>query len=397
MTLSHGNTLSQKPSPSIPHPTQSMPALRPTPNLSFRPNPERSRRGSGETPVLALLRFGTIRVPYPLALFAKRWGIERSSTALLKIRTNARLTRTRYPEALASGLIGPRESGFSRWGMPSSPRHKSISIQYSKALLILLATFLISPHLHAQESQPKAMQALQAAVQSELSAAETDKSNWEYRDHDVTAGHNAVFQTIETPHGQLRRLIELNGRPLDEAARNAESDRIAEFVNDPAAQVRAHKAGAHDDAQATQMTKMLPNAFLWTVTSETPEFITLNYRPNPNFDPPDMEARVMSIMAGEMIIARNGNRIRTLKGALTEDVKFGWGFFGRLYAGGTFDIERREVSPGHWQITESNVHIGGHALIFKTIGQQEDESKTDWKPSTAKTLREAEEQLRDAK
>jgi len=345
MTLSHGNTLSQKPSPSIPHPTQSMLAPSTTPNLSFRPNPERSRRGSGETPVLALLRFGTIRVPYPLALFAKGWGIERSSTALL----------------------------------------------------ILLAALLITPNLHAQESQPKAMEALQAAVQSELAAAETDKSNWQYRDHDVTAGHNAVYQTIETPHGQLRRLIELNGHPLDDAARKEETDRIAQYVNSPSEQAKARKAGAHDDAQATQMTKMLPKAFIWTVTSETPEFITLTYRPNPNFDPPDMEAHVMSIMAGEMIIARNGNRIRTLKGALTEDVKFGWGIFGRLYAGGTFDIERREVSPGHWQITESNVHIGGHALIFKTIGQQEDESKSDWKPSTAKTLRDAEEQLRDAK
>jgi hypothetical protein len=351
MTLTQAKTLSQKPFPSIPHPTQSMSAVHPTPKSVISTGAQRS----GEIPALAFLRPSTIRVPYPLALFAKGWGIERSSTALL---------------------------------------HGSKTLSF---LLLGAAVLLITPPLHAQESQPKAMQALQAAVQSELAAAESDKSNWQYRDHDVTAGRNAIYQTIETPHGQLRRLIELNGHPLDDAARNAETDRIAQYVNDPTAQFRAHKADAHDDAQATEMTRMLPKAFIWTVTSEAPEFITLSYRPNPAFDPPDMEARVMSIMAGEMIIARDGNRIRTLKGALTQDVKFGWGIFGRLYAGGTFDIERREVAPGHWQITESNVHIGGHALIFKTIGQQEDESKTDWKPSTAKTLHEAEEQLRDAR
>ena len=98
-----------------------------------------------------------------------------------------------------------------------------------------------------------------------------------------------------------------------------------------------------------------------------------------------------------VIVARDGNRIRTLRGALTEDVKFGFGFFGRLNKGGSFDIERRQVGGGHWQITESHVHIGGHALLFKNIGQQDDETKTDWKPSTAANLREAEEQLRAAK
>jgi predicted metalloprotease with PDZ domain len=60
-----------------------------------------------------------------------------------------------------------------------------------------------------------------------------------------------------------------------------------------------------------------------------------------------------------------------------------------MYKGGTFDIERRQVGSGHWQITETHVHIGGHALFFKSIGTQEDEVKTDWKPSPDETLIEA--------
>jgi hypothetical protein len=31
-----------------------------------------------------------------------------------------------------------------------------------------------------------------------------------------------------------------------------------------------------------------------------------------------------------------------------------------------------------WQIAETHVHIRGHALFFKTIGEQEDEVKTDF-------------------
>jgi hypothetical protein len=110
-----------------------------------------------------------------------------------------------------------------------------------------------------------------------------------------------------------------------------------------------------------------------------------------------MQSRVMGIMAGEMVVVRKGNRIRTLRGVLSADVRIGFGILGKLNQGGSFDVERREVAPGFWEITESHVHIGGHALLFKTIGTQEDETKTEWKPSTARTLEEAEEYLRGAK
>jgi len=264
--------------------------------------------------------------------------------------------------------------------------------------LLAALTLLTIPHmLHAQTSQPQAQQAIETAVQSELAAAKNDHSNWRYRDSDVGPDKNAIYDQIETPQGSLKRMIELNGQPLTGQARADETDRIAEYVNDPAEQAKRHKAAAHDDAQAETLLKMLPTAFLWTIASETPEYLTLDYRPNPAFDPPDYEARVMGTMAGQVIIAREGNRIRTLRGSLTQDVKFGFGLFGRLNQGGTFDIERRQIIPGHWQITESHVHIGGRALLFKNIGQQDDEVKTDWHPSPAHTRHEAEDILRDSK
>jgi hypothetical protein len=60
-------------------------------------------------------------------------------------------------------------------------------------------------------------------------------------------------------------------------------------------------------------------------------------------------------------------------------VKILGGLLGELYAGGTFDVERRETGDGVWQITETHVHINGHALIFKTISEQEDDVKTHFK------------------
>jgi hypothetical protein len=263
---------------------------------------------------------------------------------------------------------------------------------YAARLLspLAAATFLAGTlPLLAQTSQPEAVEAVRAAVASEMQSAQTDKSIWSYMDHDKTDEKDAIYRVVETRQGELRRMVELNGKPVTGAAEQAETQRIDAYVHDTAAQAKARKNGAHDDAQAADLLKMLPEAFIWTVAGQNPEFITLHYTPNPRFNPPDMQSRVMSIMGGEMIIARDGNRIRTLRGGLTQDVKFGFGIFGRLDKGGTFDIERRQVGGGHWQITESRVHIGGKALLFKTIGQQEDEVKTDWKPSPANTLQDA--------
>jgi hypothetical protein len=250
-----------------------------------------------------------------------------------------------------------------------------------------------SPAFSAQGSDPRAKELISAAVRSELSADDHDHSIWVYRDSDKTAEKNAVYQNVDTPEGSVRRMTELDGRSCDSEKRQKETERINDFIHDPAAQAKQRKASAHDDQQARELLQILPNAFIWTIKSDSGDLVTLSYRPDDNFHAPNMEARVMGTMAGELIIAKSDNRIRTLRGALSDDVRIGFGVFGKLRHGGTFDIERREIAPHIWQITETHVHIEGRALLFKTIGQQEDELKTEWKPSTAKTLEEAAKQL----
>jgi hypothetical protein len=247
--------------------------------------------------------------------------------------------------------------------------------------------------LQPQGSEQSALDEVRKAVSAELQANATDKSIWRYRESNITPEKNAVYLAIETTQGTLRRLIELDGHPLSPQAAETETRRIHNYVNDPAAQAKARHSADHDGAQAAELLKMLPDAFIWTRGADNGDLETLNFRPNPNFDPPDMQSRVLGIMAGELIVSKEGHRIHTLRGRLTENVLIGYGILGKLDRGGTFDVERRVVGDGLWQITETHVHIGGHALLFHTIGQQEDDVKTEWKPSTAHTLVEAEQQL----
>jgi 23S rRNA G2445 N2-methylase RlmL len=82
---------------------------------------------------------------------------------------------------------------------------------------------------------------------------------------------------------------------------------------------------------------------------------------------------------------------------LTEDVSIGWGILGKLHKGGTFNVERREIAPGIWQIVQTHVHIQGKALFFKSIGQQQDEIESDFKEvPRSTTLEEAAEMLKTA-
>ena len=244
---------------------------------------------------------------------------------------------------------------------------------------------------HAAKAQD-AKQIVQLAVNAELAAARDDQSHWRYVESEMD---HSQYVVVETEHGALKRHIEEYGRPASAAAIAADNENIQKFIHDPGMQQKQRQNGAHDDKSATELTNLLAQAFVWKVESETAETVTLSYRPDGNFHPPDMEARVMGDMAGTLIVDRTQHRIRTFKGTLQTDVTIGFGFLARLKQGGTFDIERRQLAPGVWQITESHVHIDGRALFFHSIGEQQDEVKWDLTPvPPGTTLEQAVELLK---
>jgi len=270
----------------------------------------------------------------------------------------------------------------------------------SKRSVSLFSVFVLSLSaisLHAQQKQdPRAQEIVRTAVKIELAADRDDHSRWQYRDINHKPDGEFLYQVVETDHGSVKKKLKRNGQPLTPEELKAEDARIQSFVNDPSQQAKQRKDGEQDDKRAENMLRLLPDAFLWTLKSETPETYYLAFTPDPNFSAPSMETRVFAAMAGEIAVNKQQNRIQTIKGRLIHDVTFGWGLFGRMNQGGTFNVERRELAPSVWQITESHVHIDGHVLLFKTISQQEDEVKTDFRPTPPHTsLSEAATILKD--
>ena len=232
---------------------------------------------------------------------------------------------------------------------------------------------------------------IRQAVQTELVASENDHSHWLYFEVDRQPS-KSVKQWVAQAHlVSLNRVIERNGQQLSDAQQKQE---MSAFINDRSAQSKQRKGGQHDDEQAAELLKILPDAFIWSKTGESGNQLLFHFKPDPSFHPPDIEARVFAAMEGDLVVDRDQHRIASLKGRLIRDVKIGYGLLGQLQAGGTFDVERRELTPKVWEIVETHVHIQGHALIFKTISENEDDVKSNFKQIAGTTsLQQAQAEL----
>lgn len=225
---------------------------------------------------------------------------------------------------------------------------------------------------HAQSAN----EILRTTVDNELKISAADHSIWRYRDHNREHNVETVALVVETHQGAVRKTLTRNGRPLTAEQAAEDQRKMQEFLHSPELQSKQKKDGQQDDARATKMLQLLPKAFIWTIQSQQDDRVTLHFTPDPNFHAPDRESRVLAAMEGEFIVHMPDHRMESIRGTLRDDVTFGFGIFGRLQKGGTFNVIRREVAPGSWEVTETHVHMQGHALLFKSISEQEDDVHT---------------------
>lgn len=258
------------------------------------------------------------------------------------------------------------------------PRIRSLSWLFTAVLLATgAAPMFAAPE---QSTNLNAKQIVQQVVQKELAADKSDNSRWMYRDAKKTPEKTTVRLVIQTGRGEVSKLLEINGQPPDSTLRQQDRAHRQSFVTDRSLQQKQARDHHDDDQKASALMKMLPDAFLWTEEGRSDDEVRLKFQPNPKFDPPTRDSRVFAAMAGTMVANTKQMRLMSLKGALTQDVAFGWGILGRLRQGGTFNVERREIAPGEWQIVQTHVHITGRALLFKSIDQNEDEVQSDFRP-----------------
>ncbi len=209
-----------------------------------------------------------------------------------------------------------------------------------------------------------------------------------YRDHVDYKTHSITKEVIETPQGGLGTTIAINDQPLTPDQRAKDYQKLEQFANDSNARRKRQQASKEEDERDQLMLTSLPDAFLYTYagTEQGPngnELVHLTFKPNPNFSPPNHETRVYEGMQGDMLIDRKAMRIAKIDGTLFEDVDFGWGILGRLYKGGKFYIEQRDVGGGRWETVRQTLQFNGKILMIKPLAIYSSETATDFRPVPA--------------
>lgn len=257
----------------------------------------------------------------------------------------------------------------------------AVRIVSGHAAVIVTIILLASNALSQSDSVKIGMSAVdlaQQVVTNELKVQNEEHSHWMYRLEKDESGRKQAQEILETNNGSLSQLLSTDGHPLDAKQQRKENQRMQNLVSHPDEQRKLQQASNKKAEQGARLFRILPDVFVFSYGSRQGDLVTLSFRPNPNFQPPSLEARVFHGMEGEMTVDTKQERLVALKGHLTEDVKFGGGLLGHLDRGGKFEVRQTEVAPGHWEMTALNVDMKGKALLFKTIGVQETENHSDF-------------------
>ncbi|MGA8761530.1 MAG: hypothetical protein WB562_01460 [Candidatus Sulfotelmatobacter sp.] len=215
-------------------------------------------------------------------------------------------------------------------------------------------------------------------VTNELKFQAEDHVHCMYRLEKEDAARKQVEELVETNDGSLSRLLSIDGHPLDADRQQKESQRLQRLVSHPDEQRKLQQASHKKAEQGARLFNLLPDVFVFAYAGRQGDQVTLTFTPNPNFQPPSLEARVFQAMQGEMTVDTKQQRLAAINGHLMGNVKFGGGLLGHLDKGSKFEVRQAEVAPGHWEMTSLSVDMKGKALLFKTISVQENENHSDF-------------------
>ena len=249
---------------------------------------------------------------------------------------------------------------------------------------IAIVCLLFASLATAQAPQDAARELVRAAIQKELNDGSNRSLLFTWKERKYRGGNNQVEHIVETPNGVVSRVVLIDDKPLNPEQRAQENERIRKML-DPAQLRRKQKDREEDDQRTSRMLAAIPDAFNFQLldSTESPnghKLTRIRFTARPGFDPPTRETMVFTGMQGEMLLDESACRLAKIDGKLFKEVSFGWGILGRLYKGGRFLVEQREVSPSHWDTTRMILRFEGRALFFKSIHIDENETSWDYQP-----------------
>ncbi len=235
----------------------------------------------------------------------------------------------------------------------------------------------------AQQAAAVDGKAIVARAVQHRTDADKDHRMVEYRYRKVDQNGDTTKEVVETKDGNVSRLVAIGGKPLSAEQEQAEMARLHDLAKHPEKMARRLRNEERDRAQIDRMMKLLPEAFLYKVDATVPcasgVCYRMTYSPNPGWTPPDMEAKVLRGIAGEVLIDTKQERLVRLEANFIEDVDFGL-VLAKMNKGGHVVIEQADIGNGVWELTGMTTSLQGKILMLKKLNIEIKEEMSDFRP-----------------
>ena len=262
-------------------------------------------------------------------------------------------------------------------------------------ILIFLTAAVSAPFALAGETATASpVDLVRRAVHNEVASNQADTgSRFMFKDLKKTPQLSQTKLLVETQEATAGLVIMQNGRPLSPQEKQAEDARLQNYVQNTS-ELRKKKKQEKEDAEHTErILKALPDAFLYQrdgtqvgregLGAPGDELLQLNFRPNPNYNPPSHVEQVLTGMSGHILIDTKQERIAEIDGTLQKEVGFGWGILGHLDPGGRFLVQQADVGDHHWEVTHMELSFTGKVLFVKKLSIHSSDTFSDFHPVPA--------------
>ena len=198
---------------------------------------------------------------------------------------------------------------------------------------------------------------------------------WRYWVERHTQKGTRLEEQVETAEGPIAKLALSDGHPPSPELAQEEASRLQHLMSSPEDQARHRQEYADDELRIGRILALLPDAFSYEYDGQDNGCYRLRFVPNPDYPAKSIEARIFHSMSGKLWVNAKYKRLASLDGNVEENVDFGYGILGRLYKGGWFQLERKQVSATDWKTARLEVHMAGRALMFKSIARETSEAR----------------------
>lgn len=251
--------------------------------------------------------------------------------------------------------------------------------------------------MKAEAPKQSPAQLVNAVVANELKDREQQR-RWMYVIEKRDGNQILKEEQVETKDGPLYRVIAKDGVPLNAQDRQQEDARIDNLLHNPDEQLKVKQRQEDDEKKLQSLMRLMPAAFLYEYDVMEGGLLRVKFTPNPNYDAPTYETRVVASLGGVMLIEPQQLRLAKVSGKVVKDVKFGFGLFGHIDNGGTIEFGRKQVGPGQWKTNLINLQLSGTLVFFKTLNKQQYETRSDFRSiGSDTTLAQASELLKSAR